>query len=291
MKRAKRQKRKEAQQMSKYMRFTPEILKKLREDFEQSLKLSSISDGKFNFTKTFDAPTEKARLYFTATAWTKTLILVKNFDKEVAWHGLCERVEGEENAFRVYDIIVYPQEVTGATVNTDQVAYQTWLMGLEDEVFSNVRFQGHSHVNMGVSPSVTDINNQGKIIEQLEGDMFYVFMIINKSLTHYVSIYDSAKNIVYENGDVSVMLDGAGVDLDEFMKNSKSVVKEKTYTTPYYQTPYDRSTPYDNRKIEEFDKSWKQPGKKKKKVINADETSGSDAYDDDDNPYSAFGYA
>jgi len=125
--------------------------------------------------------------------------------------------------FLIEDIFVYPQEVTGSTVNTDQTAYIEWLYGLDDETFSKLRMQGHSHVKMGVSPSGVDDAHRKQILEQLEQDMFYIFMIWNKSLMVHTLIYDMANNTLYEDKDVEVKLLG-NEGLVEFMADAKDKV-------------------------------------------------------------------
>ncbi len=209
---------------------TPDFMAECRAAFEEALRIVKMSDGKMSFTKTFTGRTEKAKVIFKPVAWTKMLWLIRNFDKEVAWHGIAYRGQDEsKHEYYITDILVYPQEVTGATVNTDQEKYQTWLYGLEDEQFNNMRMQGHSHVNMGVTPSSVDLTHQAKILEQLEDDMFYIFMIYNKSLQRTVKIYDMKKNILFEDSDVAVEVEGDS-SLTEFEKSAKEMVVNKTYT-------------------------------------------------------------
>ena len=87
----------------------------------------------------------------------------------MAW--CAERCE-EKDTYLISDILVYPQEVTGSTVTTDQNEYEMWLMKQEDDVFNNIRMQGHSHVNMSTSPSSVDLNLYDGILSQLDSDMF-----------------------------------------------------------------------------------------------------------------------
>ena len=94
--------------------------------------------------------------------------------------------------------------------------------------------QGHSHVNMGTSPSTVDLNHQEKILEQLEDDMFYIFMIWNKSFKRTIKIYDLAKNILFEDADIDVKIADAGLGLNEFIGEAKDLVKSRTYQ---YQAP------------------------------------------------------
>ena len=92
--------------------------------------------------------------------------------------------------------------------------------------------QGHSHVNMGVSPSSVDDKHRQQILDQLEPDMFYVFMIWNKSLTVHTLVYDMARNILYEDNDVSVKLID-DEEMDSFLADAnKKVQKPTTRTTP-----------------------------------------------------------
>lgn len=226
--------------MGKLIRLTPEIKDNLRAEFEKYLGTAKCQDGKFQFTSTLSgAKDRKATVYLTPAAFAKLWALVVNFSKEVAWHGLARRMEDEtKDEYLIYDILVYPQEVTGSTVNTDQMEYQNWLLGLENEVFNNVRFQGHSHVDMGVSPSATDLEHQRKILEQLGDDDFYIFMIWNKKSACHTKIYDMKKNVFFDNEDCTVRMFGDGVNFEEFLKGAKEMVKDRTYTTHSYSNSY-----------------------------------------------------
>lgn len=191
--------------MAKVIKMTPEYIEELKKDFEQTLKTSKLSDGKLSFIRSVGAVKRSAVLYYTRSAWAKQQALVSEYNKEVAWHGVAVRgSDPEKDEYLISDILVYPQEVTGATVTTDQVAYQTWLMEHDDETFNNIRFQGHSHVNMGTSPSVVDDSLYERILAQLEDDMFYIFAIWNKRGEKTIKIYDLEKNVLFETADVTV---------------------------------------------------------------------------------------
>lgn len=251
--------------MAKVIRMTPEYIDELRRDFEQTLRTAKLSDGKLNFTRSVGAVKRNAVVYYTRSAWAKQQALISGYDKEVAWHGVAKRgSDPEKDEYLISDIMVYPQEVTGATVTTDQVAYQTWLMDHEDEVFNNIRYQGHSHVNMSTSPSGVDDSLYERILDQLEDDMFYIFMVWNKRGEKTIRIYDLAKNILFETADVTVTIietpDDADLrskeltdeerkalsdflisfrekkKTDAFLTASKEMVKDKTYKPQYTGT-------------------------------------------------------
>ena len=259
--------------MSKVIKLTTEQLQECRRDFDTALSTMKLTDGKISFIKTITSPNEKATLYFDPLAWRKMQTLIKEFDKEVAWHGVAYRGEDEtKNEYFITDILVYPQNVTGATVNTDQEKYEMWLMQHEDEVFNNIRMQGHSHVNMATSPSGVDETHQAKILEQLEDDMFYIFLIWNKSNSKFIKIYDLKKNILFETIDVTVEILDDGSGIDEFLAEAKKLVEDKP-TTPYYSGGYNGG--YNNGGYYGgYNGSYGKPAEKKDEPKSDDKSGG-----------------
>ena len=217
--------------MSKIIRITDECIEEIKNDFLEALSSAKLSSGKFSFEKSFSNIDRKATLYYSDKAWIKQQSLVDHFDKEVAWHGIAKRCDPEDggDAYVITDILVYPQEVTGATVTTDQEKYQTWLMSHDDEVFNNIRMQGHSHVNMSTSPSGVDESLYERILDQLDDDMFYIFVIWNKRGEKTIKIYDLAKNILFETKDVEVLVLNDGYNIISFLKSAKESVTVKSY--------------------------------------------------------------
>lgn len=217
--------------MSKIIRMTPEYIEECRKDFEASLKNAKLADGKITFTKTFETEKKKATLYFTAEAWVKMVMLLQEFSKEVAWHGVAHRIENEDaDEYIITDILVYPQEVSSTTVEMDTERYATWLQeNDDDERFYNIHMQGHSHVNMAPNPSGVDLSHQEEILAQLGDDDFYIFMIYNKSYKHNIKIYDLQKNVLFEDGDIEVKIHDAAVGFEQFIKEAKDMVKDKVY--------------------------------------------------------------
>jgi len=212
--------------MSRPIVLTNEIKQKAKDDFAAMLDSVKMSDGRLSYSKTFTCKDSNATVWLTPEAYKKILALVTEFSDEVAWHGTVSR--SGDNEFTIEDVFVYPQEVTGSTVNTDQKEYSKWLYELDDDTFNKIRMQGHSHVNMGVSPSGVDDKHRQQILDQLEPDMFYIFMIWNKSLTVHMLIYDMAQNVLYEDRDVDVRLIGDD-GMDEFLTDAKEKVQKRNY--------------------------------------------------------------
>lgn len=223
--------------MSKMIRLTPDKVEEIKQEFEKALT-GAISDGKINFTKTFSSIQRKAELRFTELAWYKMQALIKECDKEVGWHGIARRIdEPDKDAYLIEDILVYPQSVTGVTVTPDQNQYQMWLMKHPDEVFNNIRMQGHSHVNMSVSPSGVDTTFYEQILRQLDETMFYIFMIWNKRNEHHIKIYDMAKNILFETGDVAVSVIPEENGIENFLASAKKMIVEEKTAPKNYNVP------------------------------------------------------
>lgn len=238
--------------MSKPIKLTDELLEKIKEEFVAKVKSTKMFDGKLEYSREFkwDGEDDRATVYLSSIAFAKMNALIQQFSDEVAWHGVVHRKSENEAIFYIEDILVYPQIITSTTVNTDQDAYQNWLYSFDDDVFNHIRMQGHSHVNMGVSPSGVDTTHQEKILQQISDDDFYIFMIWNKRYDHFVRIFDLKNNTLYDTADVDVFIGDTGVDLQAFLDNAKEIVVKKTYTPPatswtgsYDYTAYRRQTP------------------------------------------------
>ena len=297
--------------MSRLIKITPECLDEIRKDFETTLKGAKVADGKISYTKNFGYINRKAVIYFTDLAWLKMQALIREFSTEVAWHGVAYRGEDKsKDEYYITDILVYPQEVTGATVNTDQEKYEQWLMQHDDEVFFNIRMQGHSHVNMSTSPSGVDTTHQEKILAQLDDTMFYIFMIWNKRGEKTVKIYDLAKNILFDGQDVSIQVKDDGLGLDAFLSGAKAMVQDRKPIIQTTSNGYKGGSatgvrgsdkkPETKTATSSVGSGTKRKGKRKGGTSNPNNACSQHQlsmfngvgydYDDMDDPYGAFGY-
>lgn len=269
--------------MAKLIKLTAEYITEAVEAFKKALTSGKFADGEVTFTKKLgDIKDRKAKVIYKEIAWLKQNALVEQWDKEVAWHGIAKRGEGD--TYIIEDILVYPQEVTGVTVTTDQEEYETWLMNHDDDTFNNIRMQGHSHVNMPTSPSGVDNSLYERILQQLDDTMFYIFMIWNKRGEKTIKIYDMSKNILFDTKDCEVEID-EDIGIQSFLNSAQELVKDKpavtTVTTKYnnyagysgyqYQseiyTPTYVSTKEENKKDDKKEKKEeRRKGKRKEKT-------------------------
>ena len=204
------------------------VCTELRSNFS-GLKCYGSIDIKRSFT--FKSDDRIAMLYFTPIAWIKMTALVSRFETEVQWHGLVRRIS--ENEFEVTDIIVPPHEVSGATVTSEYKPYIEWMDGLDDDTFNAVRFHGHSHVNMAVSPSSVDTKYRLDLVTQLpkptgNDDVFYIFLIINKKHEWSAEIYDLTNNALYNTDEIYMECYLDDSDIDSFIAEAKKVAVART---------------------------------------------------------------
>ena len=216
--------------MTKPIKLTPELKQQAVAEFAKTLAEMKMSDGKVSYSKNFTYKNEeKAKILFTPTAYAKMVSLLMAFDSEIAWHGVGERMD--EKTFVISDILVYPQTVTGTTVDMDTEKYALWLMeNDEDDRFNHIIMQGHSHVKMQTSPSSVDKTHQEEILEQLTDDMYYIFMIWNKRLEHTTKIYDLQNNTMYDDSEIEYGIIDEQCDLDGFIEDATNQVIERKYT-------------------------------------------------------------
>lgn len=217
--------------MSRKMKIDIGFIEAAKAAFAAALEKTSKDakfDGKVKFDFDFAKVEEKAILYFTETAWMKMQYLIAVFGSECAWHGVVERHGEDKSEFIVKDILVYPQQVTGATVTTDQKEYEDWMNDLDDETFNALKFHGHSHVNMGVTPSSVDNEHQRGIVSQLNDSQFYIFGIFNKSGSRWLKIFDMKRNIAFEKDDIEVKILMDGSKCFDLMEDADKKITTKT---------------------------------------------------------------
>jgi hypothetical protein len=205
-----------------------EIFKKLLESATDNadLKISITSE-----TLIKQAGVEKPTIFILAAAYAKMTALIGNSSEELAWYGLATRVK---NNYLIEDILVYPQTVTSVTVDADEEKCAKWFMELPDNVINNLKFQGHSHVNMGTTPSGRDTNNWQQFANLLKPDEFMILCIGNKKGEFYWNIYDKAINVLFENKDITlVIVDEKGNSITDWATESikKYIVKETPTVT------------------------------------------------------------
>lgn len=187
----------------------------------------------------------KAELIFTPKAYIKMYGLVDHFSTEVQWHGIVKRID--DVTFLVEDILIFPHEASAATVISNDEKYTEWLDSLADEDRNAMRLHGHSHVNMGITPSSVDNTYRKNMLANFgiprEGDdYFYIFLITNKRRELNVQIFDFTNNSLYDYADkeitINILCDD-DEDLRTFINESdRLVTSPKVVSTGVKYYPY-----------------------------------------------------
>ena len=219
--------------MSRRIKCTPEDAHKIIQMFESLVHKNNFPDGKISFAHNFQQFHDEATLVFSPIAWMKILNLVISFDKEIQWHGIVERIS--ENSFRIKDVLVFPHEISETTVVSNQKEYEEWLNGLDDDTFNHLRFHGHSHVAMGVTPSSVDMQYRKNIVNNIssnDDEAYYIFIIINKNNRISAEIYDIENNIIYDTDDITFIAEMDDNNYaSDFIKEARSVATERVFVS------------------------------------------------------------
>ena len=218
----------------KHITLTQESIDKALEAVKLYLKTSHSTTGSVSVplpTASVCPKEDRPVIRITIKADAKIKALVKESSKEIAWHGIVEHTEGT-NVYTITDILVFPQTVTAATAVSRDEAYGPWIMELSDNVFNKLRFHGHSHVNMGVTPSGVDTNYQETLIDSVQD--FYIFAIYNKAASYNIWLYDKTNNMLYEKADIDYV-----ISKDRIAEWAKAQIAEQVEVpAPIYNTGY-----------------------------------------------------
>jgi hypothetical protein len=181
------------------------------------------------------------RVVFTHEAMEKQRHLVDLCEVEVGWLGTVER---DGNVFTVTEIHVFDQEVSAATTNLDASALSEYGAKLmEEERFDDIeriRYWGHSHHNMGTSPSGQD----ERTLLNTFGDCDYAIRaILNKRGRVEISICFFDKDIRFDDVPWSVQTPSS----DPIRQDMQKELDEKVSRTA--RIGYNNRSWYTGRRI------------------------------------------
>lgn len=136
---------------------------------------------------------------FTPEALYKIQCYVEECDKEIGWLG---RVRREGDDFLCDEVFLLHQEVGPAATDITAEGLVALIMEIGIEENDTLRLWGHSHVNMGVSPSPTD-RETPEMFRQ-NGCEFFFRIICNKKGEIGVTFFNWAQNYYIEDMKWSV---------------------------------------------------------------------------------------
>lgn len=165
-------------------------------------------------------------VWYTDKVWEKIRLLVDTCQKEVGWLGYVEKYS--DDTYVVVEIYVPPQTVTAAETDIEADAMGDLAMKLLDEGLdpSKLIYWGHSHVNMGVSPSGQD---ETQIEEFIEHCPIFIRGIYNKKGDAKVDVFDTNQMLIFQCVKNQVLSPLSLDEETEFLREIKDNVKERTY--------------------------------------------------------------
>ena len=219
--------------MSRLIKLTENEKEEIAKSVLDAVFKAKSLDGKIEVSAKLPEIERTAHIFFTAAAYAKMVSLIMVSDKEVGWYCTAERYgELNDDIYIIDDVLVFPQEVTGVTVDSDDEARVEWFDSLPVEVLTKIKCDCHSHVNMSTGPSGTDVKDMESVLKNLGEDQYRIFMIWNKKLEFSCRIYDMEKNICFETKDV--MVDVIDVRINEFLSTAKAMVRNKVSSPVKY---------------------------------------------------------
>lgn len=191
--------------------------------------------------------------------------LILQSSDEIAWHGFV--THPADNIYCWYDIIMYPQSNSAARSTSDDEEYTKWLIKqMNYKNFDELRLHGHSHVNMGCTPSGLDMSYRQDILANLRPNDFYIFLIANKKHTINIEIYDHATNVCYETADIDILITSLK-DVEKAKSWAETAIKnnvkekEKCLTIPSPKStsiPTNLKHPSTSSDAEQLDAEWRK---------------------------------
>lgn len=155
----------------------------------------------------------KPILYISNTAYLKMQEYIKQSDKEIGWLGGCTR---QDNDYYLYDVYLFNQEVNHTTCEITEEGLNNFAMELMKqkngiEIWNSLSFWGHSHVNMGTSPSAQD-DSQLQFFLKNMSEGFFIRYIGNKKNEINIKIVDLDKNVIITGIDTKIVMKQEEID-------------------------------------------------------------------------------
>jgi hypothetical protein len=162
-----------------------------------SSKHKFVNINQKGITPIFEAEgdTVYPNIYYTLDVAVTIDHIVHSQNFEVAWMGLVEKLSDSE--YIIYKIYIPSQTVSAASVDIEPDAIAKMAMKVLDdnEDPSKLRYHGHSHVNMAVSPSLVD---QEHMFDYLEHADWFIREIRNKKGEQKLDLFDKENGVAFQ---------------------------------------------------------------------------------------------
>jgi hypothetical protein len=197
-------------------------------------------------------------VFISAEAINKMQIYVEECPDEVGWLGTARRHGGD---ILIEDVFLFDQEVHATTTEItpeglcefgEQLIQKDPDKGAD--VWNNIKMWGHSHVNMGITPSTQDDSQMKAFAEG--GQDWFLRIIANKKGELKVDVYNYEHGVIYldlqweelysaEENELHQQIRELNKKINEIKKSAKNAfdepikeemkvkVRKKVYTYSY----------------------------------------------------------
>lgn len=219
-----------------------------------------------SFETKIEMMSDVPKILISKVAYAKMWHYVDIAGEEVGWLGTVEKIPG---ALLIKDVFLLKQKVSSAqTTITEEglTEFGEEILQLPDgvDIYNNIRFWGHSHVNMGTSPSGQD-ESQMEIFKGSEHP-YFIRGILNKRGRMEFTIFfyengikiEDAEWAIYEPVDASIRENIEAEFKEKVTKETYNYKAYSPYVSPYaspYQSPYAKDKEQEEDKIQESRKN------------------------------------
>lgn len=175
-------------------------------------------------------------------------LLVNTQDQEVAWFGDVTVINSDPYnlMLQIDKVYLYPQVVSSSAVHEPKQGdgYDDWYTEKLSQANGKpiLQYYGHSHVSMGVTPSLTDKDFRD------QDNQLNVFSIHNKDNDMHWEVW--TKEYIYNNNDILINITGGHLENTELIKIAQpKIVKPGHYYNHYNDYISKKETPklYSNK--------------------------------------------
>ena len=157
-------------------------------------------------TKITVMPQRVPHVLIDKEALQKMFIFTDECSDEIGWLGTATR---EGHLITIHDVFLFAQEVHATTTEIttaglEEFANEVLQMPNGMDIWNSMKVWGHSHVNMGITPSGQDDKQMDEFKDV--GHDWFIRIICNKKGEFCVDVYDYANGLVFKNAPWIQML-------------------------------------------------------------------------------------
>ncbi len=193
------------------------------------------------------------RVLLTRQAYNDMFILVDELSKEVGWIGSVEKLGRD---YLIKEVFLLDQESHTTTCEITADGLSEWasevLSSREDgmEVVNGLRFWGHSHVNMGTSPSAQDDTQMSIFSESC--DDFFIRGILNKAGRMEFTLYLYELGVEIQDCQWAIHEPADNSRREKWQAEIAAKVRERIYHVPVRDYSGVNGYPYNLNGEEEY---------------------------------------